>query len=115
MTMKNFKELSERGILALAISLEEEDERVYAVRFVGERSANANHARSSLSWRVALPPSLYASDSLTERLYQAFVFLQDVASAVLVTLAGTETFVRAGGAVMKEATWAATRLCPAIP
>jgi hypothetical protein len=29
--MKNFKELSEREILALAISLEEEDERVYAV------------------------------------------------------------------------------------
>jgi aspartate oxidase len=28
--MKNFKELSEREILALAISLEEEDERVYA-------------------------------------------------------------------------------------
>ena len=28
--MKNFNELSEREILALAISLEEEDERVYA-------------------------------------------------------------------------------------
>jgi len=28
--MKNFKDLSEREILALAISLEEEDERVYA-------------------------------------------------------------------------------------
>jgi rubrerythrin len=28
--MKNFNELSEREVLALAISLEEEDERVYA-------------------------------------------------------------------------------------
>jgi erythrin-vacuolar iron transport family protein len=28
--MKNFNDLSEREVLALAISLEEEDERVYA-------------------------------------------------------------------------------------
>jgi rubrerythrin len=35
--MKNFKELSEREILALAISLEEEDERVYADFFEGLR------------------------------------------------------------------------------
>src|SRR5271170_65158 len=36
-TMKNFNELSEREILALAISLEEEDERVYADFFEGLR------------------------------------------------------------------------------
>jgi len=35
--MKNFKDLSEREILALAISLEEEDERVYADFFEGLR------------------------------------------------------------------------------
>src|SRR5271154_2711114 len=35
--MKNFNELSEREILALAISLEEEDERVYADFFEGLR------------------------------------------------------------------------------
>src|SRR5580704_11951970 len=35
--MKNFKELSEREILALAISLEEEDERVYADFYEGLR------------------------------------------------------------------------------
>jgi hypothetical protein len=35
--MKNFNELSEREILALAISLEEEDERVYADFFDGLR------------------------------------------------------------------------------
>ena len=35
--MKNFKELSERETLALAISLEEEDERVYADFFEGLR------------------------------------------------------------------------------
>src|ERR1700739_897371 len=35
--MKNFKELSEREILALAISLEEEDECVYADFFEGLR------------------------------------------------------------------------------
>jgi hypothetical protein len=33
--MKNFKKLSEREILALAISLEEEDERVYEDFFEG--------------------------------------------------------------------------------
>ncbi len=37
--MKNFKELSEREILALAISLEEEDERVYADFFAGRTAA----------------------------------------------------------------------------
>jgi rubrerythrin len=35
--MKNFKDLSEREILALAISLEEEDERVYADFYEGLR------------------------------------------------------------------------------
>src|ERR1700753_4315618 len=35
--MKNFNELSERETLALAISLEEEDERVYADFFEGLR------------------------------------------------------------------------------
>src|ERR1700756_1140957 len=35
--MKNFNELSEQEILALAISLEEEDERVYADFFEGLR------------------------------------------------------------------------------
>ena len=35
--MKNFNELSEREVLALAISLEEEDERVYADFFEGLR------------------------------------------------------------------------------
>jgi hypothetical protein len=35
--MKNFNELSEREVLALAISLEEEDERVYADLFEGLR------------------------------------------------------------------------------
>jgi hypothetical protein len=35
--MKNFKELSEREILALAISLEEEDEHVYADFYEGLR------------------------------------------------------------------------------
>src|ERR1700760_2363996 len=35
--MKNFNELSERELLALAISLEEEDERVYADFFEGLR------------------------------------------------------------------------------
>ena len=37
--MKNFNELSEREILALAISLEEEDERVYADFAEGLRDA----------------------------------------------------------------------------
>ena len=36
-TMKNFNALSEREVLALAISLEEEDERVYADFFEGLR------------------------------------------------------------------------------
>src|SRR6201996_2118943 len=35
--MKNFNELSERELLALAISLEEEDERIYADFFEGLR------------------------------------------------------------------------------
>src|SRR5580698_955413 len=42
--MKNFKELSEREILALAISLEEEDERVYADFFEGLRENYAGSA-----------------------------------------------------------------------
>src|SRR6202049_3756665 len=42
--MKNFKELSEREILALAISLEEEDERVYADFFEGLRQDYAGSA-----------------------------------------------------------------------
>ena len=42
--MKNFKELSEREILALAISLEEEDERVYADFFEGLRQEYAGSA-----------------------------------------------------------------------
>ena len=42
--MKNFKELSEREILALAISLEEEDERVYADFFDGLRQDYAGSA-----------------------------------------------------------------------
>jgi rubrerythrin len=42
--IKNFKELSEREILALAISLEEEDERVYADFFVGLRQDYAGSA-----------------------------------------------------------------------
>jgi hypothetical protein len=36
-TMKNFNGLSERELLALAISLEEEDERIYADFFEGLR------------------------------------------------------------------------------
>ena len=42
--MKNFNELSEREILALAISLEEEDERVYAGFFEGLRQDFATSA-----------------------------------------------------------------------
>jgi rubrerythrin len=42
--MKNFKDLSEREILALAISLEEEDERVYADFFDGLRENYAGSA-----------------------------------------------------------------------
>jgi rubrerythrin len=42
--MKNFKELSEREILALSISLEEEDERVYADFFEGLRQDYAGSA-----------------------------------------------------------------------
>src|SRR5580692_10870677 len=42
--MKNFNELSEREILALAISLEEEDERVYADFFEGLRQDYAGSA-----------------------------------------------------------------------
>ena len=42
--MKNFNELSEREILALSISLEEEDERVYADFFEGLRSDYAGSA-----------------------------------------------------------------------
>src|SRR5271166_1956722 len=42
--MKNFNELSEREILALAISLEEEDERVYADFFEGLRENYAGSA-----------------------------------------------------------------------
>jgi rubrerythrin len=42
--VKNFKELSEREILALAISLEEEDERVYADFFEGLRQDYAGSA-----------------------------------------------------------------------
>ena len=42
--MKNFKEMSEREILALAISLEEEDERVYADFFEGLRQDYAGSA-----------------------------------------------------------------------
>ncbi len=57
--MKNFKELSEREILALAISLEEEDERVYADFFEGLRGfwriccGIRQHAKG----RVGTPPS----------------------------------------------------------
>jgi hypothetical protein len=50
--MKNFKDLSEREILALAISLEEEDERVYADFFEGLRqdySASASLFDSMVS------------------------------------------------------------------
>src|SRR5246127_3384611 len=42
--MKNLNELSEREILALAISLEEEDERVYADFFEGLRQDYAGSA-----------------------------------------------------------------------
>jgi erythrin-vacuolar iron transport family protein len=42
--MKNFNDLSEREILALAISLEEEDERVYADFFEGLRQEYAGSA-----------------------------------------------------------------------
>jgi rubrerythrin len=42
--MKNFNELTEREILALAISLEEEDERVYADFFEGLRENYAGSA-----------------------------------------------------------------------
>jgi rubrerythrin len=42
--MKNFNELSEREILALAISPDEEDERVYADFFEGLRQDYAASA-----------------------------------------------------------------------
>ena len=42
--MKKFKDLSEQEILALAISLEEEDERVYAAFFEGLREDYAGSA-----------------------------------------------------------------------
>ena len=45
--MKNFNELSEREILALAISLEEEDERVYADFSEGLRQEFPASARCS--------------------------------------------------------------------
>jgi hypothetical protein len=53
--MKNFKEVSEREILALAISLEEEDERVYADFFEGLRENSAGSA--AVQWSLFLPNS----------------------------------------------------------
>ena len=71
--MRNFDNLSERDILALAISLEEEDERIYAdfdypselesfVRYMPvtdkynpkAHSATENHARLMSKWKAFL-------------------------------------------------------------
>ena len=50
--MKNFNELSEQEILALAISLEEEDERVYADFFEGLRHDYSGSAAVFNSMRL---------------------------------------------------------------
>src|ERR1700751_4008148 len=57
--MKNFNELSERELLALAISLEEEDERIYADFFEGLRqdfSRIGHGVRQHAKGRVGTPP-----------------------------------------------------------
>ena len=65
--MKNFNELSEREVLALAISLEEEDERVYADFSEGLRqefpaSATASYATRAYCSGLSSNCSLHSSE-----------------------------------------------------
>jgi erythrin-vacuolar iron transport family protein len=60
--MKTFNDLTEREILALAISLEEEDERVYADFAEGLRQefpASGAVFESMRKGRVGTPPSAH--------------------------------------------------------
>jgi hypothetical protein len=81
--------------------------RAFLTEEAGRYDAAAEHDRIAMLTADVLPhPGNGAWWHLLATGPRAFVFLQDVGSPALVTLAGAETFVRVGGATTAVAAWA---------